>query len=102
MSSRFSAEALIGDTELKLTNQIEVNVAFKRRENRSTWAKTPRCRAENQQIQPTYDAESGNRTRATLVGGEWSLFTVSSLLPWRGWSYFFPFCPRHTPVIALT
>ena len=23
-----------------------------------------------QQTQPTYDAESGNRTRATLVGGE--------------------------------
>ena len=25
---------------------------------------------ENQQTQPTYDAESGNRTRATLVEGE--------------------------------
>ena len=25
-----------------------------------------------QQTQPTYDAESGNRTRATLVGGEYS------------------------------
>ena len=30
-------------------------------------------RAENQQqTQPTYDAETGNRTRATLVGGECS------------------------------
>ena len=29
-------------------------------------------RAENQQAQLTYDAESGNRTRATLVGGECS------------------------------
>ena len=27
---------------------------------------------EDQQTQPTYDAESGNRTRATLVGGECS------------------------------
>ena len=27
---------------------------------------------ENQQTQPTYDAESENRTRATLVGGECS------------------------------
>ena len=35
--------------------------------------KNPRSRAENQQqTQRTYDAESGNRTRATLVGGECS------------------------------
>ena len=33
--------------------------------------KNPRSRDENQQqTQPTYDAETGNRTRATLVGGE--------------------------------
>ena len=29
-------------------------------------------RAEDQQTQPTYDAESGNRTRATSVEGECS------------------------------
>ena len=29
--------------------------------------KTSRCREENQQTQPTYDARSGNRTRTTLV-----------------------------------
>ena len=35
--------------------------------------KNPRNRDENQQqTQPTYDAETGNRTRATLVGGECS------------------------------
>ena len=34
--------------------------------------KTSRCREENQQTQPTYDARSGNRTQATLVGGECS------------------------------
>ena len=35
--------------------------------------KNPRSRDENQQqTQPTYDAESGNRTRATMVGGECS------------------------------
>ena len=33
--------------------------------------KNPRSKDENQQqIQPTYDAESENRTPATLVGGE--------------------------------
>ena len=38
--------------------------------NRSTRRKTSRSKDENQQqTQPTYDAESGNRTRATLVGG---------------------------------
>ena len=35
--------------------------------------KTPRSRDENQQqTQPTHDAEAGNQTRATLVGGECS------------------------------
>ena len=35
--------------------------------------KNPRRMDENQQqTQPTYDAESGNRTRATLVGDECS------------------------------
>ena len=35
--------------------------------------KNPRSRDENQQqTQPTYDAESENRTRAALVGGECS------------------------------
>ena len=35
--------------------------------------KNPRSRDENQQqTQPTYDAETGNRTRATLVGGKCS------------------------------
>ena len=39
-------------------------------ENRSTRRKTSRSKDENQQqIQPTFDAESGNRTRTTLVGG---------------------------------
>ena len=34
--------------------------------------KTSRCREENQQTQPTYDARSGNRTRDKLLGGECS------------------------------
>ena len=35
--------------------------------------KNPWSRDENQQqTQPTYDPETGNRTRATLVGGECS------------------------------
>ena len=44
---------------------------LRRGENRSTRRKTSRSKDENQQqTQPTYDAETGNRTRATLVGGE--------------------------------
>ena len=38
-----------------------------RGENRSTRGKTSHSRVENQQTQSTYDAECGNRTRATLV-----------------------------------
>ena len=44
-------------------------LVFEERGNRSTRRKIFGCRVENQQTQPTYDAESGNRTRATLVGG---------------------------------
>ena len=44
--------------------------------------KNPRGKEENQQqTQPTYDAETGNRTRATLVGGKCSVTTAPSLLP---------------------
>ena len=43
---------------------------MRRVENRSTRRKTSRSRVENQQTQPTYDAESENRTRDTLVEGE--------------------------------
>ena len=53
------------------TNQIKCWF-LRRGENRSTRRKTSRSRVENHQTQPTYDAESGNRTRATLVGGECS------------------------------
>ena len=45
---------------------------FEERGNRKTQRKTFRSRVENQQTQPTYDAESRNRTRATLVGSECS------------------------------
>ena len=58
-----------------------------RGENRSTRRKTSRSRVENQQTQPTYDADSRNRTRATLVGGERST-TAPTLLPW----YFIGVC----------
>ena len=34
--------------------------------------KTSKCRVENQQTQPSYDAKSGNRTPATLVAEECS------------------------------
>ena len=43
--------------------------------------KTSRSRVENQQTQPTYDAESGNRTRATLVGGECSTNKLMYRIP---------------------
>ena len=43
---------------------------LRRGENRSTRRKTSRSKDENQQqTQPTYDAESWNRTRVTLLGG---------------------------------
>jgi len=45
-----------------------------------------RCRVENQQTQPTFDAGSRNRTRATWVGGEcshhWATGTIK-LISWE-------------------
>ena len=72
--SSSSAGALIGDPvnwnqQMNESNQMLV---FEEMGNRSTRRQTPRNRVENQQTQPTFDAESGNRTRATLVGGECS------------------------------
>ena len=64
---------------LQFSNQIynsfiksnQIKCWFLRRgENRSTRRKTSRSRVENKQTRPTYDAESGNRTRDTLVEGE--------------------------------
>ena len=43
-----------------------------RGENRSTRGKTSPSRVENQQTPSTFDAECGNRTRATLVEGKCS------------------------------
>ena len=59
-----------GHCKLKLT---QIKCRFLRRgENRSTRGKTSQSREENQQTQPTYNAESRNGTRAILVGGECS------------------------------
>ena len=56
--------------------------------------KTSRSRVENQQTQPTYDAESENRTRDTLVEGERSHHSANPAPPFfsrphmrkRNWS----------------
>ena len=52
--------------------------------------KNPRSRDENQQqTHATYDTESGNRTRATLVGGECSHHCVETTV--TDWSFYFYF-----------
>ena len=52
------------------SSEIWKMLVLRRGENRSTRRKISRSKDENQQqVQPTFDAESGNRTRATLVGG---------------------------------
>ena len=58
---------------------------LRRGENRSSGRKTSRSRVENQQqTQPTYDGGSGNRTRATLVGGERS-HHFANPAPMKSW-----------------
>ena len=62
------------------SNQINQMLVSEEREKPKYPEKNPASRVENQQSQPTYDAESGNRIRATLVGGECST-TAPTLLP---------------------
>ena len=50
-------------------NQIKSNAGFWREGKTGVPGEKP-LGAEYQQTQPTYDAESGNRTRDTLVEGE--------------------------------
>ena len=69
----FKAQSLWGHEQIKLIKSNLIKCRFLRRgENRSTLGKTSQSREESQQTLPTYDTKSGNRTRATLVGGKCS------------------------------
>ena len=65
---------ILYNSKLFYNSQIKLNQMkcwfLERGENRSTRRKTCRSRVENQQTQPTYDAEPENRARDTLVEGE--------------------------------
>ena len=57
-------------------------LVFEERERPEYLQKNPRSKDENQeQTQPTFDAESGNQTRATLVGGEHSHYCITPAPP---------------------
>ena len=74
---------------LRFQIELEIgNVGFLRRgENRSTRRKTSGSKDENQQeTQPTYDAESGNRTRVTWVGCESSYHCSITVPQAHEWS----------------
>ena len=66
-----SCVILVTNLFTAVNTYIHVKCWFLRRgENRSTRRKTSQRKDENQQqTQPIFDAESRNRTRATLVGG---------------------------------
>ena len=68
---------------------------LRRGENPSTRRKTSRSRVENQQTQPTYDAESGN----TLVGGECSHHCVIPALRNVKYHCFNVIIPRSSQVV---
>ena len=71
----FSAGILIGYTAVQKSYQLKC-LCLRRGENRSTRRKSSWSRVETQQTTPTDNAESGNQTRATLVGpAPWQPFT---------------------------
>ena len=82
--------ALIGDTNEMNSNQIKYWFLW-RGKNRTTRRKTYRSRQENKQTQPTYDVESENRIRATLVGSECSHHCA---IPGHGSHLHFDNCPK--------
>ena len=53
---------------------------MRRGENQSIQGKSSQSIDENQQTQPAYDTQSGNQTRATLVGGEYSHHKATTAL----------------------
>ena len=66
--------------EIKST-QTKSNVGFRGKGlNLSIRRKTSQSRVENQQTQPTYDAEPGDRTQATLYWWKASVLTTTSTL----------------------
>ena len=73
MSQIYLAEDTFGRQEIKST-QIKSNqmLVFGERGKPEYPEKPLKSRVENQQTQPTYDDQSGNRTRATLVEGQCS------------------------------
>ena len=75
--------ALQYNLEIK-SNQLKSNqmLVLEERGKPEYPEKTSRSRVENQQTQPTYDSESRNQTRTTLVGGECPT-TAPTLLPER-------------------
>ena len=79
----FKAQSLWGRVQIKLIKANLIKCRFLRRGgNQSIPEKTSQRREENWQIQPTYDTTVGNRTRATLVGGECSHHYATITLPW--------------------
>ena len=60
---------------------------FVRGKNQSIWGKTYKNRVENPVIQLTYDSGSGNRTHATLVGGECSHHCAKNVLWEFAWVF---------------
>ena len=79
---------LLGTVTVSWNKQINANQIkysfLSRGENQSAWTKTSWSRVENQQTQLKYDAESGNRTWTTSVGGECSHHCASP----APWTYF--------------
>ena len=84
-SWRFTMQIISYTIQNLYNSQIKLNQIkcwfLERGENRSTRRKTSRSKEENKKTQPTYDAESGNRTQDTLVEGERSHPCSPYLLP---------------------
>lgn len=74
---------------MQFSNQTKANqiLVFGDRRKLEYPEKTSQTRVENQQAQPTYDAESGNRTPDTLVESEPSHHCANPA-PWLVFFFF--------------
>ena len=63
------AVLIIGETVNQINSKSNQMLVFEER-GKPEYLETSRSRVENQQTQPTYDTECGNRTQDTMVKGE--------------------------------
>ena len=90
------------DCESGWITAYQIKCFFAREESRITQEKASHMCVENQQTQPTYNAESGNRTRATLGEEKRSHHCANTAFYIRSDNRSIPFSSRRSPFFFIS